>query len=692
MPGHPNIRRRSHLHCVIPAPFSSVESLTRNPLDWNKMPVPPMPPFDPTGAPGVNALLWDDKRVERLGPALVAAANTGGIGLAIIVIKRPDARIVYMTDVGAEIIGHPKEAIVGQIASTFLTPEQRVVLDPAASPVPGPPRTGLPERRTFETSVVSADGRGVPIEVTIAPVDLDGEIVVVAFFRDITQRNRSTEALRLSEERFRKLIELAPDAVWINDGRRLMYVNPATVRMLGYDTVAAVMALNPLDIVHPDDHAPMIERSRQMMTSGQSMPPLEYRIRKRDGSIGVTEVQSMPIEWEGQKAILGFARDVTARKEMETQMVRSDRLAALGTLLAGIAHEMNNPLAYVLLGVDQALLRLDELASRPANAGGIREILEEVRLGATRVAAVVNQLRATSRPDTPERGVVDVGQTLQAALRVAGNEIRHRARLVTELDSIPVIDGNAQRLEQVFLNLLVNATQALPEGRAENEISVRLREAPGALIVVEIRDNGAGISSDVLPRIFDPFFTTKAVGVGMGLGLSICHGIVSAHGGTIDVESGPTRGTLFRVTLPVHRTRTPADMPIERSGPVHIGTGRRRRVLVIDDEPALASMIQRMLQDDFDVDVVTTGRAGLERMILGVDYDTILCDLMMPEMTGMDLYAAIAEKRPGLQRRFVFMTGGAFTARAADFLASVRNRKLDKPFDLETLRAIVERR
>jgi PAS domain S-box-containing protein len=500
--------------------------------------------------------------------------------------------------------------------------------------------------------------------------------------------NAPSTALQRSDERFRKLIELAPDAVWINDGQRLLYVNPATVRMLGYEDDAAVLALSPLDIVYPDDHATMIERTRQMIASGQSVPPREYRIRRRDGSVVLTEVQSMPIEWEGAKAILGFARDVSARKEMENQLVRSDRLAALGTLLAGIAHEMNNPLAYVLLGVEQAFARIDELGSRPDDVIRLREVLEEVRQGATRVAAVVRQLRATSHPDAPKRDVVDVGQALRSALRVAGNEIRHRARLVTELEEIPAIDGSAQLLEQVFLNLLVNATQALPDGRAENEIRVTLRELPEKRIVIEIRDNGNGIPPLVLPRIFDPFFTTKAVGVGMGLGLSICHGIVTGQGGTIDVESQAGRGTRFRITLPVRRS-DPEDVPADRSDPAAATVGRRRRVLVIDDEPALGTMIQRMLMDDVDVDVVTDARQALARLCARQDYDTILCDIMMPEMTGMDLYGTVAEKYPGFERRFVFMTGGAFTTRATEFLAAVRNPRLDKPFDMATLRTAV---
>jgi CheY-like chemotaxis protein len=377
---------------------------------------------------------------------------------------------------------------------------------------------------------------------------------------------------------------------------------------------------------------------------------------------------------------------------MEADLMRRDRLAALGTLLAGIAHEMNNPLSFVKLGVDHALGGLEAAARRPQGVAELREILEEVAQGVERVAAVVRQLRASSRPEVERRGPVDLRKVLESAIRVVHNEMRHRARLTTTLGEVPLVDGNAQRLEQVFLNLLVNATQALPEGRPGNEIAVAAGRAPDGQAVVEVTDNGGGIAPEVLPRIFDPFFTTKQVGVGMGLGLSICHGIVTSHGGSIKVDCKGGR-TTFRVALPAHQAGATAPEASAPRGPVvaPAAAGRRQRMLIVDDEPALGEIIRRRLRSECDVDVVTDGREALVRIGHATEapYDLVLCDLMMPEMTGMELHAVVSRSHPGVERRFVFMTGGAFTPRASQFLSEVKNQCLEKPFDLEVVRTLL---
>jgi PAS domain S-box-containing protein len=639
---------------------------------------------DPLGGPeGAVSGPWDESRVEALGGAFIAAANAAGIGLSLVRFVGGEPIVVYMTDVGAQILGHPMQEILSRSAMAFMAADERQQRTAHQEER----MRGEPPPRSFETIAVTAEGRRVPIEVSVAQIQYQDQPLLVTFFRDISERRRSLEALQRSEERFRKLIELTPDAVWINDGRRLLYANPGTAKMLGYGGVDEVLALDPREFVHPDDVPAMGARTQQMFATGEALPPRDYRVRRSDGSWALTEVQSIPLEWEGQRAILGFARDVTARRQMETQLIRNERLAALGTLLAGIAHEMNSPLGYVLLGVEHAFRELEAVDCAPAALSRVKEVLLDVRQGVERVAAVVRQLRASSRPEASEREPVDLRQVLESALRVVQNEIRHRAQLITNFAAVPPVMGSAQRLEQVFLNLLVNATQALPEGRPGNLIRVSLGITAAGAALVEVVDNGLGIAADVMAHVFDPFFTTKGAGIGMGLGLSICHGIVTSHGGSIAVESEPGGGSTFKVVLPVSAAVVaPASKPPAPAR--ELDPAVRLRVLVVDDDPTLAAIIRRMLRDRFDIQVVTDARAALQS-ISDADppHDIVLCDLMMPEMTGMDLHAAVCQRWPGRERRFVFMTGGAFTPGATQFLAEVSNPWLEKPFSIATLEA-----
>ena len=524
-------------------------------------------------------MIWETARIEELGGALIGAASAAGIGVALVALQPDPARVVYISDKGAELLGHPLEVILSRPAKDFLTPNEQERRDEAA-----PRSTIRAVPQLFETTVRRADGARASLEVASAPIRLDGQPGIITFTRDITERRTAIDAIATSERRFRQLIELAPDAVWINDGRRLVFANPTAARMLRYDSVEELLATDPRNIVAPEDQGQMRERTQEMFRTGVSMPPREYRSRRKDDTWVMTEVQSMPIEWDGAPALLGFARDVTSRKEMEARLAQSERLAALGTLLAGIAHEMNNPLAYTLLGIEQAVAQLGLFAA-PAEdvAARLREALDAALDGATRVAALIGQIRASSRPEGEDLGPVDLRAVLEMALRVTHNELHHRARLVTELAEVPPVVGSAQRLEQVILNLLVNAVQALPDGRAENEIRVGLRATPAREIVLEVRDNGAGIADDVRPRIFDPFFTTKPVGLGVGLGLSICHGIVTNHGGTIAVDSALGRGSTFRVTLPAEAAHATGEAPRAPGG------GRRLRA----DEAAPRSRHRR---------------------------------------------------------------------------------------------------
>jgi CheY-like chemotaxis protein/anti-sigma regulatory factor (Ser/Thr protein kinase) len=308
--------------------------------------------------------------------------------------------------------------------------------------------------------------------------------------------------------------------------------------------------------------------------------------------------------------------------------------------------------------------------------------------GADRVAAIVRDLRTFARGEDTARQPVSLETVIESAVNIAYPEIRTRARLERRYQTVPAVDGNAGRLEQVFMNLLLNAAQAFPDGSDENECSIRVSlRAEGTQVIAEVADNGPGIPHDLLGRIFDPFFTTKPVGVGTGLGLPICRGIVQTHGGEITVDSKPGAGATFTVSFPA--SKLSPIMPSDRAPQETADARDRGRVLVVDDESVVAHTLKVLLQGEHDLVVAQSGAEALELLQQEAEapsYDVILCDLMMPGMTGMELFEVLRREYPQLAKRVVFMTGGVSMMRVAEFLESVPNAKFEKPFDVAELR------
>ncbi len=392
---------------------------------------------------------------------------------------------------------------------------------------------------------------------------------------------------------------------------------------------------------------------------------------------------------EGQHlASLAVHRDIAERRAMQAQLMVASRMASVGTLAAGVAHEINNPLAFI--NANLVWLK-DELEARRTALGevGFQElaaVVGEARTGIERIGTIVRDLKAFSRVETDEAaGPVDVRKVLSFAAKMADKELRQRARVVSELQDVPAVLGSEGRLGQVFLNLLLNAAQAIPDGAAaSNEIRLRCLRRDRS-VVVEVSDTGRGIPAELQARVFDPFFTTKPVGEGTGLGLAVCHGIVRGLGGEITVESEVGRGSTFSVRLP---TQLPAGASPGVSGEAD-GFRPGVRVLVVDDEPFICSAIQRLLRREHRVTTVTSAREALSLVSAGQRFEVILSDLMMPDMSGEDLVTALRQVAPEQAGRVVIMTGGAFTPRSEEFLRSLHLPHLTKPLTLESLRGAI---
>ncbi len=601
--------------------------------------------------------------VEHSGEA-IALTNTQGIA-------------EYVSPAAERILGYTASEFVGKPTLEFIHGEDIRSWTP-------PPVGGT---NVHVARVKHKDGRWLWIEASTTNLTHDPAVrAFVTNYRDITERYTAQETMRRSEASFRALFERSPIATFVQRNGACVYANDAAAALLAYETRAQMIGARILDFVHPEDHEWVRGRQREIDERGQNTPG-EVRMMRLDGTSVIAEANGVRIEFDGAPCNVVFLRDVTERREMFMRAAVADRMVTAGMLAAGVAHEVNNPLAYVTSNLE--ILAHDVpalLAGTPTRVAKeeLTTLVDEAREGVDRVSAIVRELRSLARRDDDVTGPVDIVSVLASAIKVASAEIRHRAVVVERYaPDLPHVQGHASRLAQVFINLLVNAAQAMAQaGSSGDEIRVRA-SAHGERVIVEIEDTGVGIPASIIHRIFDPFFTTKT-GVGLGLGLAISQQIVAAMHGEITVTSTPGVGTTFRVALPASAQRSRRTAPmVAQSEPAPGG-----RILLVDDEPSICRVIALLLSDDHEVVTVTRAREALDKIAAGEQFDVILCDLMMPELTGIEMHDMMC---PADRARIVFMTGGAFTQQARDFLASTKQPRLQKPFTEKDVRAAIER-
>lgn len=489
--------------------------------------------------------------------------------------------------------------------------------------------------------------------------------VVAAAMLVLSHVQRYMEMLAASERGFRAVIDRAPDAVAAVQGDSVVYANPALANLLDRDLVGGQIA----DLVHPDD----LELLRQLRADPTGRSPTPLRMSRADGVQVHLEVVAVELEGEGSDLLM--ARDVTQRRRLVAQVMEMDRLISVGTLAAAVGHEINNPLAYVTLNLEE----LQREVGDPRLAELARVALE----GAARIKDTVSVLHFFSRPHTSE-GTIWLDEVIRSAVAIAGNEIRHRALLDLNLEPKIPLWGNETRLAQVFVNLLTNAAEAIPEGnQSENCIYVSCRRV-GDRALFEVNDTGAGIAPERMAQIFDAFYTSGPES-GLSLGLGISRETIRSMGGELTVSSTLREGTTLKGELPVvepeAREQPAADT--ERPPP-----RRRPRILVVDDEPMVLHSICRRLRADAEVEGVGSMAESLEALD-EKPFDLILTDMMMPNGSGIDLYQELLEREPKLAARMVFMSGGVFTEEARAFKERTSNPFVDKPLDMEVVRRLV---
>jgi signal transduction histidine kinase len=411
----------------------------------------------------------------------------------------------------------------------------------------------------------------------------------------------------------------------------------------------------------------------------------DYVLKQRLGRLGSAVRRALAERAAHQaraKAEREQKRAEAALQRQAAALAQTEKLAAMGSLLAGVAHELNNPLA-VVVGYTHLLRRGLE--------GAQAERATKISSAAERCARIVKNFLALARQRPPERQWVHLDELVEEALELVNYSLNASGiEVVLDLAAdLPALWADPHQLHQVMVNLITNAQQALrerPPGQRRLLIGVAMHDERTAC--VEVVDTGPGIPAEIVSRIFEPFFTTKPPGEGTGLGLSLCRGIVESHGGTMRLHTDVGRGTVFRIELPI--TRGPvATAAVPEEAPTRPGVGTR--LLVVDDETALGAMIAEMLTTQgHRVDVVTDGQQALEKLA-ACRYDVVLSDLRMPGLDGPGLYAEVQKRHPGQERRFVFITGDTFTGGTAEFLERSGVPSLAKPFTLEEIaRAVAQ--
>jgi PAS domain S-box-containing protein len=480
----------------------------------------------------------------------------------------PAAAVLWGNVRACQLLERELEQISGHPISDFFWSLEDLEREPLRIAELGTGRMTL-----FQRAVRTGKGERRILEVSARLVD-DGLILAIA--RDVTSRVDAVEQLRRSEEGFRALIERCPEGILVHIGGVMRYVNSALTTMLGYDSPDHFVGSKVADLVHPTDWAKVAARIESLQAGETVVPFMEQRLLRRDGTHLLASVSGVSITYEGQPAIAAIARDVTEQRSTLAQLANAEKMASLGVLSAGVAHEVNNPLAYLTLrlralaslgkrleaGVSNTrtalVARLGEDGAKEAIDADLADehfalFADHVATaceGAERVRVIVEDLRMFSRADSDTGRLLDLRQPLKRALSMVGHRIGHGAEIVFEESATQPVLASEGRLTQVFVNLLVNASQAIAEAETgRHQVHVRLR-MDNDDVVVSIRDTGVGIPPENLQRVFEPFFTTKPVGVGTGLGLSICHGIVTVYGGTIRVESRVGEGATFTVAFP----------------------------------------------------------------------------------------------------------------------------------------------
>jgi len=533
---------------------------------------------------------------------------------------------------------------------------------------------------------------------------LDNPVVcgIVVNFRDITKRKQAEEKLRQSEKRYRLIAENTRDVIITTDmNLRLTYVSPS-IKYLTTSTTEEVMAMSLEELLTPASLEVATKAFVEELEIANRQPRdptrsriLELEVMRQDGSTVWTEARTNFLRGAEDQPVglITVLRDMTERRKAEEEKIElelkaqvASRLASVGEMVAGVAHEINNPLT-VVTGYAPLLMDRKDI---PAD---IQRDLALINDGAQRVAGIIRRLLAFSRQTKPEQKLVGINELIEGALALrAYHLITSNIKLTTQLaPDLPPTVADPGQIQQVLLNLIVNAETEMKLAHGKGKLTITTEKSDNT-IKISVKDDGPGIKPEIMDRIFDPFFTTRKVGQGTGLGLSLCYGIVAEHNGKIYAKSKPGKGATFIVELPIV-TEAEVPEPAEPAEPVVEQAEKvaKAKIMVVDDEKVIRDLTKRVLVGEgYEVDTVDNADDAL-KMIESQRYNLILLDIKMPGVDGVELYRRIQKIAKSLARRVIFITGDILSSDTEKFFAETKVAHIDKPFNATQLKQEVKR-
>ncbi|RMF96546.1 MAG: PAS domain S-box protein, partial [Candidatus Schekmanbacteria bacterium] len=539
-------------------------------------------------------------------------------------------------------------------------------------------------------------GDSIPVEIRSSIIHSEsGEVTGFALMiRDISVQQQRDELIDYLRDYIESTIESLDDAIiTANDQNSIIYWNKGAEKIFGYSSAEAIG--KSIFMILPEEGNGQDDESASYSVKDKNL------LRKRllgDESIQIQSIEEQLVNKKGEKfpalvslsvpcdkkgnPIIGnvlLIKDITERKKLEEQLLHSEKLASLGSMISGITHELNNKLAPIL-GYSQIIKEMNV-------DGELSEMISKIELSAKGARNIIHSLLGFARHNKPQFKNVNINEIIMRVVKLFKYKIDvSNIKLIPRLDeSLPETMADETQIEQVFLNMINNSFQALSGNEGEIIIESSIENKS---IVIKISDNGPGIPKENLKRIFDPFFTTKEPQIGTGLGLSLCYGIINNHKGSISVESKPYKKTTFTIKLPIVKTSKAAEVEEKEQGISYQQQKEQKKILVIDDDSMIRDLIFSILNKKHRVEIADNGKTALEK-IKNCTYDLIISDLRMPGIDGFSLYNILKEKNAGIEKSVIFTTGDTYDPKTKKFIEETKTICLPKPFNINDLLEIV---